>query len=57
MNSEESLRGYCALCRAKEAELYGFERFEDGITDVEHVRACREAGCGHPALYDDLNEN
>ena len=42
-------RGYCALCRAKEIELY--DNLAD--SDESHVKACKEAGCGHPYLYPD----
>jgi hypothetical protein len=40
--------GYCALCRAKELELYGTIVNESG---ERHNRACLEAGCGHPSEY------
>jgi hypothetical protein len=40
--------GYCDLCRAKEIELYGTVLSNAG---PRHVRACREAGCWHPAVY------
>lgn len=40
--------GYCDLCRAKEMELYGTVLSTVG---KRHERACREAGCRHPALY------
>jgi hypothetical protein len=42
------VKGYCALCRAKEIELYGNVL---GTTGKRHERACREAGCRHPAVY------
>lgn len=40
--------GYCALCRAKEIELFGTVLNTCG---PRHVRACREAGCLHPPYY------
>ncbi len=43
------IAGYCALCRAKEMELYGTVLSTVG---PRHRRACQEAGCGHPADYD-----
>lgn len=40
--------GYCALCRAKELELYGKVLHNAG---TKHANACKEAGCKHPTFY------
>ena len=40
--------GYCALCRAKEIEVYGTVL---SVADDRHDRACEDAGCRHPAYY------
>jgi hypothetical protein len=41
--------GYCALCRAKEIELYGTVLSGAG---PKHTKACKDACCLHPAHYD-----
>jgi hypothetical protein len=49
--------GYCQLCREKEVELYGEVLDWDEVDDCveKHERACREAGCRHPANVWDLS--
>lgn len=42
------ITGYCALCRAKEIELYGTVLNETG---PKHHEACLLAGCKHPSHY------
>ncbi len=44
--------GYCALCRAKELELY-----DTLVYDQRHFEACRDAGCKHPPAYPDITAN
>lgn len=45
--------GYCALCRAKEIELFGTVLNK---ADRRHTWACELAGCHHPAIYTMVNE-
>ena len=44
--------GYCKLCRVKEVELYGNVL---NTTDERHIKACKDAGCKHPAVYEDAD--
>jgi hypothetical protein len=46
--SSRRLAGYCALCCAKEIELYGTVV---NTTGAKHISAVEQAGCGHPAVY------
>jgi hypothetical protein len=48
-SSETSMQGYCALCRAKEMELFGTL-----VKGKRHRQAVKEAGCRHPAEYADI---
>lgn len=45
---DETMSGYCALCRAMEIAMYGTVIGEPGYM---HNRACEKAGCTHPYEY------
>ena len=45
---KKRIAGYCALCRAKEMDLYGTVLNTAG---KKHVYACKKAGCKHPPFY------